>query len=261
MSDSLPLTFLEAHPQQPTGRTPLVILHGLFGSARNWQMFVKRFGQGQDAYGLDLRNHGGSPWNDRMDYPAMAGDLGRFLDDRGLDRAVVLGHSMGGKAAMTLALTAPERVERLIVVDIAPVSYTHTHLPYVKAMKAADLTGRSRRSQVDEQLRDAVPDPNLRAFLLQNLEVEDGGLRWRINLDALEAGMDNLIGFPDLGSARYDGPALFIGGAKSDYVTPEYEGDIRRRFPAAEIRMVADAGHWLHAEKPEAFTSLVEAVL
>lgn len=269
MPDSLALAFLDSHPIQPlehplgppAARTPLVILHGLFGSARNWQMFVKRFGQGRATYALDLRNHGNSPWDARMDYPAMAADVGRFLADRGLDRAVLLGHSMGGKTAMTLALTEPKMVERLIVVDIAPVPYSHSHSNYVDAMKRADLTGLTRRSQVDEQLRDAVPDPNLRAFLLQNLDTADGTLRWRVNLDAIGRGMSDLVGFPDLGDACYPGPVRFIGGGASDYITPTHDPAIRRYFPQAEIRIVPGTGHWVHAEKPDVFTALIDEVL
>ncbi|MGQ9366055.1 alpha/beta fold hydrolase [Azospirillum sp. A39] len=259
MPQGLPLTYLEAG--ESVGGTPLLVLHGLFGSARNWQSIARQLGERHHVYALDLRNHGGSPWSDVMDYPAMAADLLRFLDDRGFARAAVVGHSMGGKAAMTLALQHPQRVERLVVVDIAPVAYTHTHAPYVAAMKAADLQGCSRRSEVDAQLADAVPDPALRAFLMQNLVQEHGRFRWRLNLDALAAGMTELIGFPDLGAARYDGPTLFVGGSRSDYITPDTAPAIAAAFPAARTAMLPDAGHWLHAERPEAFTAILEGFL
>lgn len=261
MTDSLPLTCLDAAPDGKSGDAPLLVLHGLFGSARNWLQYTRLWGRKRHTYALDLRNHGASPWADTMSYREMAGDVARFLDDRGIDRAVVLGHSMGGKTAMTLALTRPERVARLIVVDIAPVAYTHTFAPYVAAMKAADLTGVTRRSQVDGMLADAVPNPTLRAFLMQNLEQAETGMRWRVNLDAVAACMGDLIGFPDLGEARYGGPTLFIGGAASDYITAAHEGEIHRRFTDAAVEMVPGAGHWVHAEKPEPFTALVDRLL
>lgn len=252
----LPLTYLEAG--EANGGTPLLVLHGLFGSARNWQTLARRFAESRRVYALDLRNHGGAPWAEGMSYPEMAGDVLRFLDDRGFARAHVVGHSMGGKAAMTLALNHPDRIERLVVVDIAPVPYTHTHAPYVAAMKAADLAGCTRRQEVEAQLVEAVPEAPLRSFLMQNLVLEDGRFSWRINLDAIGAAMDGLIGFPDLGDARYDGPTLFIGGTKSDYIQPRHEGAILHHFPKAEIATIEGAGHWLHAERPEEFAALIE---
>ncbi|TWA82640.1 pimeloyl-ACP methyl ester carboxylesterase [Azospirillum brasilense] len=257
MAQGLPLTYLEAG--EANGGTPLLVLHGLFGSARNWQTLAKRFAERHRVYALDLRNHGGAPWSDEMTYPAMAEDVLRFLDDRGFARASVVGHSMGGKVAMTLALTHPDRVERLAVADIAPVAYTHTHAPFVAAMKQAKLEGCTRRSEVEAQLVDAVPEAPLRSFLLQNLVLEQGSFHWRINLDAIGARMSDLIGFPDLGDARYDGPTLFIGGTRSDYIVPETHAAIRRHFPKAAIEMIEGAGHWLHAERPQEFAALVEA--
>lgn len=256
MPHPLSLTYLEAG--EANGGTPLLVLHGLFGSARNWQTLARRFAESRRVYALDLRNHGGAPWADGMSYPEMADDVLRFLDDRGFARAAVVGHSMGGKVAMTLAQTHPDRVERLVVADIAPVAYTHTHAPYVAAMKAADLDGCTRRPQVEAQLADAVPEAPLRSFLMQNLVLENGKFLWRINLDAIGAGMAGLIGYPELGDTRYDGPSLFIGGTKSDYILPEHHAAIRRRFPKAEIAMIEGAGHWLHAERPDEFAALVE---
>lgn len=259
MAQGLSLTYLENG--ENVGGTPLLVLHGLFGSARNWLSLSKRFGEHRHSYTLDMRNHGGAPWSDEMDYPAMAADILRFMDDRGFQRAAILGHSMGGKAAMTLALNHPGRVERLIVADIAPVTYQHTHAPYVAAMKAADLTGRTRRPEVEAQLVDAVPEAPLRSFLMQNLVLENGAFRWRVNLDAIGAGMESLIGFPDPGDATYNGPALFIGGTASDYINGNSEPAIRRHFPNAKITMMPGLGHWLHAEKPDQFAELVEAFL
>ncbi len=256
---ALPLTYLEAG--EANGGTPMLVLHGLFGSARNWQTLARRFGESRRVYALDLRNHGGAPWAEGMSYPEMAADVLRFLDDRGFARATIVGHSMGGKTAMALSLAHPERVERLVVADIAPVAYTHTHAPYVAAMKAAKLEGVSRRPEVEAQLSDAVPEAPLRSFLMQNLVLENGAFSWRINLDSIGANMEGLIGFPDFGGARYEGPALFIGGGASDYIRPEHHDAIRRYFPKAEIRMIEGVGHWLHAERPAEFAAMVEGFL
>lgn len=259
MTAALALSYLEAG--DVNGGEPLIVMHGLFGSARNWQMLVKRFAGRRHVFALDMRNHGGSPWSDEMDYPAMAADVAKFIEDRGWSRAALLGHSMGGKAAMTLALTRPELVSRLIVTDIAPVRYTHTHAPYIVAMQAANLAGASRRHEVDAQLTHAVPVATLRAFLMQNLVMEGGKFAWRINLDAIGGAMDALIGFPDLGAAQYPGPALFIGGGASDYITEAQRPAIYAHFPAARIDIMESAGHWVHAEWPDAFAERVEAFI
>ncbi len=237
---------------------PLVIAHGLFGSARNFNTLGRKLAAGRRVVMLDMRNHGASPWDDAMDYPAMAGDLAEAVERLAGGRAVVMGHSMGGKAAMALALTRPELVEALIVADIAPVAYPHTHLPYVQAMRAADLSGVTRRSDVDPMLADAVPDPMLRSFLLQNLLIEDGRARWRFNLEAMEREMPRLTGWPDSWPhARYDGPALFLHGSESPYVPEDSRPVIEALFPNAEMQSIEGAGHWLHAEKPGEFAAAV----
>jgi pimeloyl-ACP methyl ester carboxylesterase len=233
------------------GASPLVVAHGLFGAARNWGGLSKRFAQSRRVIAVDMRNHGDSPHDAAHDYPAMAGDLAETIDAAGAP-AAVLGHSMGGKAAMALALTEPDLVERLIVADIAPVAYNHTQQDYIDAMRAADLSAVAKRSDAEPMLMAAAPEPGVRAFLLQNLVFEDGRARWRLNLDALEANMDALIGFPRL-SGRYDGPALFVHGGASDYVTDAHRSEILRLFPAARIVAIPGAGHWLHAEKPKEF--------
>lgn len=259
MTDALALTSLEAGTGRPG--TPLLVMHGLFGSARNWQGHLKKLAERRPVYALDMRNHGGSPWSDVMTYPAMAADLVRFMDDRGFARAQLLGHSMGGKAAMACALAHPDRVEKLVVADISPVSYGHSHANYVAAMKAVDLDAAGRRAEAEAQLTPAVPEAGIRGFLGQNLVTEDGKLRWRLNLDVLDRAMDDLVDFPDFGGATYGGPTLFVGGAKATYILPEYHDAIRRHFPTAEIEMIPDTGHWLHAEKPVEFLGIVERFL
>jgi pimeloyl-ACP methyl ester carboxylesterase len=173
---------------------------------------------------------------------------------------------MGGKAAMVLALAHGAEVERLVVVDIAPVAYQPHHQGYVRAMRALDLGAITRRAEADARLAPAVGDAAERGFLLQNLvfpgAAEGGAARWRLNLAAIERAMQGLAGFPALPpGAAYPGPALFIAGGRSDYLRPGYEPEIRRLFPNARIARVADAGHWLHAEQPQAFLDIAEPFL
>jgi esterase len=236
---------------------PLVILHGLLGSARNWGAVVKALGEWRHAVALDLPNHGSSPWSEVMDYPFMAGEVAKVVERLG-PPAGVMGHSMGGKAAMTLALTRPELVERLAVVDIAPVGYRHTFAPYVKAMRGAPLGEAKRRADIEEHLALHIPDPGVRAFLMQNLEGGAGGYRWRPNLAVLGAHMEDILDFPRFPpGASYDGPTLFIAGENSDYVLPEHRGEIHRLFPQAQIIRVPGAGHWVHADNLKVFLAAV----
>ena len=240
----------------------LAILHGLFGSARNWAGVAGRLAAHHRVIALDLRNHGASPWADTMDYAEMADDVRTTLRALGHRRFALLGHSMGGKVAMAAALRHGGEVERLVVVDIAPTRYAPHHLGYVRAMRALDLGAVQRRAEADARLAPAVADAAERAFLLQNLVFEEGGPRWRLNLAAIEHEMPRLVGFPELPQGtNYAGPALFVAGGLSDYLRPEHEPAIRRRFPQARIARIADAGHWLHAERPQAFLELVDPFL
>lgn len=239
----------------------LVILHGLLGSARNWAGMTRAFAASHHVVALDLPNHGASPWSEAADYPFMADAVAATIADLG-GRAAVVGHSMGGKVAMMLALTRPELIERVAVVDIAPVSYTHTFAPYIRAMRSVSLARAARRSDVDQALASHIPDARVRAFLLQNLDGDPGHYRWRPNLAVLGAAMPDLLGFPDPdGLTPYSGPALFISGAQSDYVTPEHTGLIRRLFPAARLERIEGAGHWIHADQPEAFGAALRGFL
>lgn len=238
---------------------PVAILHGLFGSARNWASIAQRLAARHRVVAFDLRNHGASPWADAMDYPAMAEDVRAAMAGRGHQRFALIGHSMGGKVAMTLALTVPASVERLVVVDIAPTAAPAPFLGHIRAMRALDLATVMRRRDADDLLAAAIPDTATRAFLLQSLTVGDGAARWRLNLAALEAALPIISGFPGFPSGtRYDGPALFIAGKKSDLLPPDAERAIHGFFPHAAIEPIADAGHWVHAEQPAAFLTLVE---
>jgi pimeloyl-ACP methyl ester carboxylesterase len=241
----------------PTDRPPLLIAHGLYGSARNWGVIAKRLSDERQVVAVDMRNHGFSPWSADHRYPDLAADLAEVIAAFG-GKMDVLGHSMGGKAAMTLALGHPERVNRLIVADIAPVAYTHTQLPFIKAMRAVDLDSVERRSDAEAQLADAGVDPALQSFFTQSLDLPNK--RWRLNLDALADQMPEIMSFPRI-EGQWDGPALFLTGAASDYVLPEHRDRIRALFPQAKFARIPGAGHWLHAEKPREFEAAVRAFL
>ena len=227
------LEHLAAEGQQAP---PLLIAHGLFGAARNFNTLGRRLATTRRVVMVDIRNHGQSPWDPDNSYPALAADLAGAVERLCQGRAVVLGHSMGGKAAMTLALSRPELLAGLIVADIAPVAYAHSHLGIIEAMQAVNLGGVTRRGQAEPMLAASVPEPMLRSFLLQNLVVDAGAAKWRINLSALEANMGALLDFPaDLPKPAYDGPALFLHGGASTYVLPKTHPRIRALFPAADI--------------------------
>ena len=238
----------------PSDRPPLLIAHGLFGSARNWGAVAGRLAADREVVAVDMRNHGASPWRDAHRYPDLAADIAETIGDTPHD---VLGHSMGGKAAMVLALTEPAALRRLIVADIAPVPYGHTQAHLIDAMRAVDLARIERRSDAAAQL-EAVPDDGTRAFLLQSVDVE--ARRWTLNLDVLAADMPAIMGFPEV-SGAFDAPTLFLTGGASDYVRPEHHGRIRELFPAATFEAIPDAGHWLHAQQPRAFEAAVRAFL
>lgn len=241
---------------------PVIILHGLFGSARNWSSLAQRIAVAHRVFALDARNHGASPWDETMSYAAMVDDVAAFCRSRDLGAVSVVGHSMGGKTAMLLALQRPELVTRLVVVDVAPVSYPPSLRGYIQAMRAADLGGVTRRADVDAQLVHTVADPAERAFLLQNLVLDPGHVHWRLNLPVLERTIEEISSFPDLApQARFEGPALFVVGARSRYLRPDDEPTVRRLFPQASISVIEDAGHWLHAERPGAFLDAVTPFL
>jgi len=244
----------------PTAAPPLVIVHGLFGSARNWGVIAKRLSDTRQVIAVDMRNHGDSPWAPGHTYPDLAADLAEVIAAHG-DRADVLGHSMGGKAAMVLALTRPEVVGRLIVADIAPVAYGHTQAHLIAAMRGLDLPALSTRRQADAALSDTVEDPGIRAFLLQSLDLRADPPAWRLNLDVLDEEMAHIIGWPEEIGGRFDGPTLFLTGAASDYVQPTHRDRIKALFPKARFAKIPGAGHWIHAEKPREFEAAVRTFL
>jgi pimeloyl-ACP methyl ester carboxylesterase len=234
--------------------TPLVIMHGLLGAARNWGAIAQALAASRRVIVVDMPNHGASPWSEVMDYPFMAREVAKFLEAECGGPVELVGHSMGGKAAMTLALTRPDLVSKLVVVDIAPVRYSHTFAPYIKAMRAAPVGTATRRGEIEDALKADIPDAGVRAFLMQNLEGQPGAYRWRANLAVLKAAMDDILDFPHFpDGTSYDKPALFLHGAESDYVLPAYEDLIMALFPQATFTALDGAGHWVHADRPKEF--------
>ncbi len=241
---------------------PLVILHGLFGSKRNWASVAAKLAADRRVIVVDMRNHGESPRHDRHDYPALAADVAALIDREVGGAAAVLGHSMGGKAAMVLAVMQPELVERLVVVDIAPVRSSGTLIDVVRALRDVPLADYSRRAEVEAALAGAIPDPAVRGFLMLNLASGPDGFAWTVNLEALERNFDDILGFPALPAGRrFVGPTLFVVGGRSDYVRPDHHAEIERLFPAAVIDTLPGAGHWVHADAPGPFVGAVRRFL
>jgi pimeloyl-ACP methyl ester carboxylesterase len=227
----------------------LLIVHGLYGSARNWSVISKRMSDSRRVIAVDQRNHGDSPWFDTHSYLDMAQDLAQVVEYNGAPMDIV-GHSMGGKAAMILALTRPDLVKRLLVADIAPVAYGHDQSQYIQAMQSIDLTHMEKRSEVAQALSKHVTDPALQSFFTQSLDL--GNKRWKLNLDILQRDMHHVLGFPEV-TGSFDKPTLFLSGANSQYVLPDHRPKIKALFPNAVFAKIPDAGHWLHAEQPRAF--------
>ena len=247
------------HPARDTKtRPPLVIAHGLFGSGRNWGAIARMLATMRDVVAVDMRNHGGSFRAASQSYADMAGDLAEVVASLGTSD--LLGHSMGGKAAMQVALTQGHVLRKLVVADIAPVAYTHDQTRHIAAMRGLDLTALTSRAEADAQLALQVDDPALRAFFLQSLDLKSTPPAWRLNLDVLEAAMPQIIGWPDT-KGQFDGPTLFLTGSQSTYVQAKDREPIRTLFPHARFAKLIGAGHWLHAEKPKAFAQTVAQFL
>jgi len=248
-----------------TGRPQVIFLHGLFGRGKNWAGIARTLSQHDHPSVLfDLPNHGRSHWTGTFDYAAMADELAAELRLRlGSAAAVTLvGHSMGGKVAMLLALQHPELVNRLAVIDIAPdISYqVISSVPLVRAMRGLDLERLERRGDADRILAEDVDDPAVRQFLLQNLkhtrsEGNRNGWTWELNLELLGDHLEEVAAWPEVGDVSYQGPTLWIGGEKSPYIRPEHHERMRQLFPRVRLVWIPGAGHWVHADAPEALTS------
>ena len=237
----------------------VVFLHGLFGQGKNFTAVAKALAGEHRVTLVDLPDHGRSPRTDGFDYLGYADLVAELLSSD--DPAALVGHSMGGKVAMLVALRRTQLVERLVVVDVAPVPYDHAaeFEGYIAAMGDIDLDNLTSRAEADAALLDAVPSPMVRGFLLQSLRREGDGWHWLLNLDVLGRDLDLITGWPDLGDvAPYDGPVLWVGGETSDYVTPEHASAMDRLFPRNRRVTVKGAGHWVHSEQPEVFLEIVK---
>ena len=253
---------LQLHVERQGQGTPLLILHGLFGSGQNWKTLAKRaLAPHFDVWAVDLRNHGQSPHTDEFTYQAMAGDIIALIEDEAPGPVHLLGHSLGGKVAMHVALLAPHLIAKLIVVDIAPRPYNARHSAILAALTSLDMPKMASRSAIDEALSSQIPNAMVRQFLLKNAQRRpEGGFTWKIHLDAIAANYhrvnETIAGYP----ARR-GPTLFIRGERSTYVLDEDRASIESLFPDAQLVTIEEAGHWIHYESPQPFSEAVLSFL
>jgi pimeloyl-ACP methyl ester carboxylesterase len=247
--------------QQVGSGLPLLILHGLFGSSDNWMSIAKTMADDFDIVLPDLRNHGNSPHSSDWTYEAMAADVVGLLDALNIEKTSVIGHSMGGKAAMTLVAKYPERIEKLVVVDIAPKKYPVHHRDILNALRSIDLKKITKRSEADEQLAERIGEKAVRQFLLKNLtRDDDNNYIWKLNLKVIDEKIEN-IGEALSAPNEIPHPALFIRGEHSDYISADDNDAIKSTFPKATLVTIKEAGHWIHAEKPEEFTDIAGTFL
>lgn len=240
---------------------PLIILHGLLGSLDNWQTLGKQFAEHYSVFIIDQRNHGRSPHSEAFSYPILADDLAAFMDENFISSAHILGHSMGGKTAMYFAMKYPDKVDKLIVADIAPVKYPEGHKVIFDALFSVDLKNVENRNEIDDQLKKTIPQFGVRQFLMKGLtRNEDRELTWKFNLKDLWANYTKILDTFET-DEEFDHKTLFIKGANSDYILDEYHDDILKYFPEASFATIENAGHWLHAEKPKVFYEIAIAFL
>ncbi|WP_336083422.1 alpha/beta fold hydrolase [Thalassospira sp. CH_XMU1448-2] len=243
----------------------IVIVHGLFGQARNWTAIARRLAEKYHVVTADLRNHGRSDWDMEMTYPAMASDLAELIRDVSGKPVHLVGHSMGGKASMVLSLSKDSGlVADLVIVDIAPVRYEHDYTGYISAMRGVDFDAVTRRAEVEDALSSGVSEKGIRQFLAQNVttDKDTGKMSWQVNIDAMAAHLADIIGWPEGDvTGSYDGDVLFISGANSHYVDPNDRDHIKSLFPKAAFTSIKGAGHWVHAEKPDAVLLTLSAFL
>lgn len=237
----------------------LIILHGLFGSLDNWGSMARRFAENFTVYIVDQRNHGKSPHHPDWDYPVMAHDLGDFMDQHGIRTANLIGHSMGGKVVMQFANEHPQRIEKMVVADMAPITYQPHHSRIIEALNDLDLSQLEDRSDADEELKVGIPHPSVRQFLLKNLgRTQDKSFRWKFNLEVITQKYEEVLKGVNV-EIPFHGEVLFLYGENSEYVVPSYEKVIREYFPKAKFEGIEGAGHWLHADSPEEFYQKCEA--
>jgi pimeloyl-ACP methyl ester carboxylesterase len=252
---------MQLHHEIHGSGPPLIILHGLLGSGENWRSTARWLAGRYRVFTLDLRNHGRSPHHDRMGYPLMAADLRQFMEQHSLGRTILLGHSMGGKVAMRFTLDWPEMVENLVVVDIAPKPYGARHDDILHTLVDLEPERFRERGEIDLALQAAIPDPDMRLFLVKNLvRTPRGSFAWRINLESIVRNYDVISGWP-ADVARCDVPALFLKGECSDYLQLADAGLIRNLFHRARLVTISRAGHWPHVEAPAMFRSALDGFL
>lgn len=240
---------------------PLIILHGLFGTLDNWQTLGKYLSEHFTVFLIDQRNHGRSPHVEHQDYPSMAADLHAFMEQQGIYTSHLLGHSMGGKTVMEFALEYPDQVDKLIVVDIAPKTYSGGHDQIFKALFAVDLQAIHSRQEAETILRSYIPEDGVIQFLLKNLSRDKtGGFEWKMNLPVLHQYYPEILAAP-VAKGYFTGETLFIRGGKSDYIQDADLPAVRSYFPNFKLETVPNAGHWVHAEAPEALLKLVQEFL
>lgn len=240
---------------------PLIILHGLFGMLDNWKSFAKEIGSQYKVYLVDQRNHGRSFHDEDMDYGLMADDLSQFMDKQDLESAYIMGHSMGGKTAMTFAGEYPGKVKKLIVVDIGPKKYEAGHETIFNAMRSLPIDEIESRKEARQHLGEYITEEGIRLFLLKNLSrKKEGGYRWKMNLEGIYQNYDKILAsIPD--DIHYEGPALFINGQSSNYITKEDRPMIKKHFPNAQLQTIKNAGHWVHVDQQEELLGSVSAFL
>ena len=241
--------------------SPLIAIHGLFGSLENLGMVTRELAADFQVYAIDLPNHGHSSHIDNMTLSVMANIVKQWMDTVGIESAHCLGHSLGGKVCMEMSLMFPDALKSLIIADIAPVQYPSRHDLIFEGLRAVDLATIDSRSRADQQMQPYIPDVATRYFLLKNLVKVDDHWRWRMNLPGIEASYSHLLGENRSDLPPYQGDVLFIKGGDSDYLLPEYRSQILKCFPKAAVKEIQHTGHWLHAEKPTIFNAIVKRFL
>lgn len=236
-----------------------ILIHGLFGDLDNLKRLGRELEDSYDVVYLDVRNHGDSFHSEQMSYPELAADVFRLMDHLEINKAHLIGHSMGGKITMECALQKPERVLSVVAADIAPVGYQARHNHILEALEQLPIDTMSQRKEADQALAKSIAEPGVRQFLLKNLTRVDDHFAWRLNLEGIKHNYPQING--EISSGHYNGPILFIKGGNSDYLTAEHESAIRDRFSDTDVKVIADTGHWLHAEKPHIFNRLVLSFL
>jgi len=249
------------HRQMSTEGDTLIAVHGLLGSLENLGVITRQLMREYAVYAVDLPSHGRSAHTDNLTLPLLAQAVVEWMSENNIEKAHFLGHSLGGKVAMEIALRYPEKVQCLVVADIAPVAYSHRHDDVFAALNAVDFSTIKARADADKQMRPYIDDVSTRSFLLKNLDKTESGWIWRMNLAGLIASYSELICANTTDFPPFEGEVLFIKGEHSSYILPEHRDVILRLFPCASVKVINNTQHWLHAEKPDVFSGIVKRFL